>query len=112
MKRTLLTLTAVAALAGAIPAIADAAPWQSVNQREARLQARINDGIRDGSLTRREAMRMRTDLRNLERLEARYRHSRPGLTNTERRDLDRRFDALSAKVFTNKHDFQDRDRRY
>jgi hypothetical protein len=111
MKRTLLSLAAVA-LAGAIPAVADAAPWQSINQREVRLDQRINDGIRDGSLTRREATRLRNDMRRLERMESQYRRSRPGLTVAERRDLDRRFDALSARVFTNKHDFQNRGRRY
>ena len=90
MKRTILSLAAVAALASALPAVAAAAPWQSVNQREAQLQARINDGVRDGSLTRNEAVRMRSDLRGLERLEAQYRHSRPGLTNRERREWQRR----------------------
>ena len=91
MKRTLLSLAAVAALAG-VPAVASAAPWQSINQREANLNQRIEQGIRNGALTRPEAMRLRGDLRQLERLEARYRHSRPGLTNSERRDL------VSSKV--------------
>jgi Spy/CpxP family protein refolding chaperone len=108
MKRTLMSLAAVAALAGAIPAVADAAPWQSINQREANLNQRIEQGMRNGSLTRPEAMRLRADMRRLERLEGQYRHSRPGLTNSERRDLERRFDALSARVFSEKHDFQNR----
>jgi Ni/Co efflux regulator RcnB len=108
MKRTLLTLAAVAALAGAIPAVADAAPWQSINQREANLNQRIDQGIRNGSLTRPEAVRLRTDLRRLERLEAQYRRSRPGLTMSERLDLDRRFEALNARVFEQKHDRQHR----
>jgi len=107
MKRTLLSLAAVAALAG-VPAIASAAPWQSINEREANLNQRIEQGIRSGSLTRPEAMRLRSDLRQLERMEARYRHSRPGLTMSERRDLDRRFDVLSSRVFAQKHDWQNR----
>ena len=108
MKRTLLSLAAVAAVAAALPAVATAAPWQAINQREANLNQRIEQGIRNGSLTRPEAMRLRSDMRRLERLEAQYRHSRPGLTNSERRDLDRRFDVLSAKVFEQKHDWQSR----
>jgi hypothetical protein len=107
MKRTLLALAAVAALAG-IPAVASAAAWQSINEREANLNQRIEQGIRSGSLTRPEAMRLRSDLRQLERMEARYRHSRPGLTMSERRDLDRRFDVLSSRVFAQKHDWQNR----
>jgi hypothetical protein len=107
MKRTLLTLAAIATLAG-VPAVASAAPWQSINEREANLNQRIEQGIRNGSLTRPEAMRLRGDLRQLERLEARYRHSRPGLTSSERRDLDRRFDVLSSRVFADKHDWQNR----
>jgi len=110
MKHALMSLAAVAAVAAAIPVVASAAPgpWQSINQREANLNQRIEQGIRKGSLTRPEAMRLRQDMRQLERLEAQYRHSRPGLTNSERRDLDRRFDVLSAKVFEQKHDWQNR----
>ncbi|WP_286772860.1 MULTISPECIES: hypothetical protein [unclassified Sphingomonas] len=47
-------------------------------------------------------MRLRTQLRDLQGLEARYR--RGGLTIAERADLDRRFDRLSAQVRFEKHD--------
>lgn len=88
----------------AVPAQAQG--WQSVNARQARLDARIDQGIRSGSLNRREAVRLRTQFRDLARLESRYRASRPGLTVGERRDLDRRFDALSARIRVQKNDRQ------
>ena len=55
-------------------------------------------------------MSLRAQLRDIERLEQRYRRS-AGLSNWERRDLDTRLDRLSARVFRERHDRQDR-RRY
>ena len=93
----------------AIPAQAQA--WQSINARQVRLDNRIDQGIRSGALNRREATRLRTEFRELTRLEARYRNSRPGLTVAERRDLDRRFDALSSRIRAEKNDRQGRPNR-
>ncbi|MBX3480295.1 MAG: hypothetical protein KF842_07835 [Caulobacter sp.] len=78
--------------------------WANINQRQARLDARIDAGVRDKSLTAREAAQLRSDFRDLERLETRYRQG--GLSNSERADLDRRFDALSARIKTNRNDNQ------
>lgn len=86
-----------------VPVAASAAPWQSINARQARLDQRIDQGIRSGKLDRREAVRLRTDSRQLVRLEERYRRS-GGLSAGERQDLNRRFDALSARVRWDKHD--------
>lgn len=90
------------AAAVAVPTVANAQAWQSINARQARLEARINQGVRSGALTRPEAARLRSDFRALTRLEARYRVN--GLSLGERRDLDRRFDALSARIRYQKHD--------
>lgn len=108
MKKFTILLASVAAATAAVPAIAAAAPapdysfgmqgWQNINARQARLEARINHGIRIGAITRREAVQLRAEFRNISRLEGRYRASRPGLTMAERRDLDRRFDVLSARI--------------
>jgi hypothetical protein len=100
------TLIAVAAIAVAVPAAVSAAPWQSINQRQANLKQRINQGVRSGTLTRAEASRVRTQFANLQRLEYRYRHN--GLSYRERADLDRRFDVLSRRVYAQKHDRQTR----
>ncbi len=99
-------LTMIAAGIGlalsAAPNVAAAAPWTPIGQRVANLNVRIDQGVRNGSLTRPEAIRLRTQLRDLQGLEARYR--RGGLTMAERGDLDRRFDRLSAQVRFDKHD--------
>ena len=70
--------------------------WMSISDRQARLDARIERGLRNGDLTRREAWQLRRDFNNVARLEARYRSN--GLSGWERADLDRRFDALSARI--------------
>jgi hypothetical protein len=115
MKKFAILLAGLGIAAATVPATAFAAPapaygamqggaWQNINARQARIEARINQGIRSGALSRREATQLRGEFRSLERLEAQYRRSRPGLTVAERRDLDRRFDALSARVMIEKHD--------
>lgn len=80
--------------------------WQSINARQANQFARIDQGVRNGALTRAEATRLRTDFYALNQLELRYRAG--GLTLTERQDLDRRFDALSRRIYVQKNDRQDR----
>ncbi|MFS2112098.1 hypothetical protein ACCC88_20565 [Sphingomonas sp. Sphisp140] len=117
MKKFTLMLAGLGIAVSAVPMTAAmAAPhpaptfqaWQSINARQANLDRRIDQGVRSGALTRGEAARLRADLNGLARLEAQYRRSRPGLTLAERRDLDRRFDALSARVRIEKHDRNDR----
>ena len=49
---------------------ASAAPWQSINQRQARIEGRIDQGIRSGALTRREAVNLRTEFRGLVRADS------------------------------------------
>jgi hypothetical protein len=51
-------------------------------------------------------MRLRNEFQRLARLERQYR--RGGLSWSERRDLDRRFDRLSAQIRVQRHDAQDR----
>ena len=103
MNKILLSLTAVSALAAAtvVPAVASA---QSINQRQAMLERRIDQGLRSGALTRNEAYRLRSELRDTARLEHRYR--RGGLSGWERADLDRRFDRISARI---RYERRDRD---
>jgi hypothetical protein len=99
MKKIILSITAVTALAAAVPAIASAQP---INQRQEILERRIDQGQRNGSLDRREAGRLRSELREAARLEYRYR--RDGLSRWERADLDRRFDRISAAIRYERHD--------
>ena len=126
MKKTLLIpALALAAASVALPAAAqsygqsyghgpsrgggyqqDYRGWQSINQRQANLERRIDQGVRYGSITRREAVNLRAEFNQIARLEATYR--RGGLTQWERNDLDRRFDRLSAKI---RYESRDRDHR-
>jgi hypothetical protein len=84
--------------------------WQSINQRQNQLDRRIDRGVRNGSLTRREAGRLREDFYALARLEASYR--RNGLSRWERNDLDARFDRLSARIRYERRDDDRRGRDY
>ena len=110
MKKILLSIAAVSAIAAAtVPAMASAQAYgpgpgrdydrgygYGQGDRVARLDQRIDMGIRNGSLTRNEAWRLKGDLREAARLQARY--SRNGLSGWERADLDRRFDRISAQI--------------
>jgi hypothetical protein len=104
MRKLLAMAVAAAALAVAAPASAQV--WQSINQRQAQLDSRIDAGVRDGSLTRQEAIRLRGEFNDLSRLEARYRVN--GLSFGERADLDRRFNTLSSQIRYQRNDGQDR----
>jgi hypothetical protein len=107
MKKTITTLTLVgAASALALSATAASAQphrgWQSIDQRQAQLDRRIDRGVQRGDLTRAEANRLHREFRQLSRLEARYRVN--GLTGWERADLDRRFDRLAAQIRFERND--------
>ena len=119
MKTALATLAAVAALTTiAAPAAAQSygadREWRrdhdgnrggyDINARQARLDRRIDVGVRSGDLTRREAYRLRAEFQEIARLESRYR--RDGLSRWERTDLDRRFDRLEAQIRYERHDRQ------
>ena len=80
--------------------------WQSINQRQVQLDRRIDQGVRNGALSRREASRLRAEFNGIARLEQSYR--RGGLSGWERADLDRRFDRLSAQI---RMERRDRDNR-
>lgn len=105
MRKLLAMAITASALAIAAPASAQA--WQSINQRQANLDARIDAGVRSGDLTRQEAVRLRGEFNDLARLETRYRSSY-GLSASERRDLDNRFDRLSSQIRFERNDRQDR----
>jgi hypothetical protein len=105
MRKLLAMAVAATALAVAAPAAAQG--WLSINQRQANLDQRIDAGVRNGSLTRAEAARLRAEFNGLVRLEARYRASY-GLSLSERADLDRRYDALSAQIRYQRNDAETR----
>jgi hypothetical protein len=95
MRKITLALAATTALTLAAGG-ASAQTWTSINSRQAALDARIDAGVRNGDLNRTEAQRLRTEFNAIANLESRYRVN--GLSSGERVDLDRRFDALSARI--------------
>ena len=108
MKKLSLVLAATTALALSAGA-ATAQSWLSINDRQQRLETRIEAGIRSGDLTRVEARQLRADFNALARLEARYRVN--GLSAWERQDLDQRFDELSMRIRMERADLDERDFR-
>ncbi|HYC69358.1 hypothetical protein [Brevundimonas sp.] len=72
-------------------------------QRRADLDARIDAGVRDGSISRYEADRLRNDYEALVQLETRY-AADGRMTTTERRDLRDRYRALSQRVGDERRD--------
>lgn len=100
--KTLFGFAAAAGLLAALPQAASAQAWQSINARQANQFARIQQGVRSGALTPREAANLKSQFYALNRLEQRYRAG--GLNTWERNDLTRRFNDLSRRIFINKHD--------
>ncbi|HEY0027894.1 MAG TPA: hypothetical protein VGC35_08495, partial [Allosphingosinicella sp.] len=99
MKKLYIAATALGALAVAAPATAqyqnqngysnvNAGGAVGVNNRIARLEARIQAGVQSGDIDQREARTLRMQLRDITRLERQY--SRNGLTQQERADLQGR----------------------
>ena len=100
MKGLLISLGAIAVLGTALPAAAQS--WdRGYGDRSygdgGRIEARIERGIRDGSLTRREAISLRQRLNEVQRLE--WRFGRDGrISGSEARELDRRYAELQRRL--------------
>ena len=111
MKKVLLSLAAVAAVAVAVPATAQ--PYgaaygyyknqnnhrpaaASINQREATIARKIDAAYRRGQLSRAEATRLMAELRSSERIEQAYR--RNGVNWRERDALNLRITRLQQRL--------------
>ena len=120
MKKALIPVLAIAAASVAVPASAqnydrhdrhdryeqNRGGWQSISNRKYQLDRRIDVGIRNGALSRREARGLQNQLNRLVRLERNY--MRGGLTRWERNDLDRRYDRLAVQVRIERRDRDNR----
>ncbi|MCZ4108862.1 hypothetical protein O3U67_12280 [Brevundimonas diminuta] len=117
MIPVLAATTAAVAIGAALPAAAQSyrhAPvyesrhdgWRSIDQRKYNLDRRIDQGVRTRQLSVREASRLKSELNSLVRLERAY--QRDGLSRRERMELDRRYDALSAKIRYERRDHNGR----
>ena len=117
MKKTLLAMAAVGALAAAAPAMAQTGYYGTnintsagISNRIAQLEARLNAGIQAGVISRSEARELRMDLRELRRLERQYSYS--GFTPAERQDLRARLRELREDIRMADNGRYDRDNRY
>jgi hypothetical protein len=81
---------------------------QNVNERERRINARIERGIQDGRLTGWEARRLRRDLANIESKERAF-MADGHLNWRENQELNRDLDRLADNV---RAQLRDEDRRY
>ncbi len=99
MKRLFMMAFAATTLAASVvPANAQFSFGGGVNGVEARLQSRINAGIRSGALTRGEAARLQSRMQQISQLEMRLRNSGSGLSWHERRKLQDKLNGLSNDI--------------
>ena len=112
MQKAILTLAATAAALVTLSGTATAQSrngFQPIGQRLATLDQRINQGLRNGALTRSEADSLRVGVARIRLFEAQYR--RGGINAFEARDLNRRFDNLARHVRVEKRDRDTRNGR-
>ena len=106
MKKIVSFLVAAVFVVGA--SAVSMAGQRGINSREYREQQRINQGIRSGELTRREAERLEAGLARI-RIDERYaRSSGGGISPRERARLERELNRESRGIYRQKHDGQDR----
>jgi Skp family chaperone for outer membrane proteins len=74
-----------------------------VNARQHQQRDRIQQGVRSGELTRREAGGLAREQRAVRELEREY-QSDGVLTGTERRDLHQEQNQASRRIYNQKHD--------
>lgn len=80
---------------------------RGINPRQRRDQQRINQGIRSGELTRREAVRLEAGLARI-RIQERFARRDGEITRRERARLDRALNLESRAIYRQKHGRQDR----
>ncbi len=114
MKQTLLAMTAIAAVAAAAPAAGQYRDRYDLDTRFdlriEQLDNRIDAGVRAGTISGREAWRLRQQLRAIDRLEDRY--ALGGYSRAERMDLQQRIGNLRQDVRVADRGVGDRYERY
>jgi hypothetical protein len=99
-------------LLNAGPALADHGQRDAgVDERQHRLEQRIEHGARSGELTPREFYRLHHELREIHRAEYYFRAD-GRLSGHEREELHARLDGLSRDIYRQKHDGQRRHGSY
>jgi hypothetical protein len=109
MKRTLLTLGLIAAGASAANAYHPSA--NGIDRRQWGQERRIEQGLRDGSLTRREYWRLKQEQRRIRDLEN-WAWRDGYLTPDERYQLRRAQRGASRQIYRDRHDGEHRGWRH
>ena len=109
MKKVIITLC-VGAASAALATTALAQGFGDTTQREADISGRISDGVRAGDLSYAQAARLRTELRQIESLDARYQDD--GMMGWEQRDLNSRLSLLDSRLNYDLSRNSDRDYGY
>ena len=79
-------------------------PFTNINKLQTEEQMRIDAGVRNGSITAREAARLQARLNNLNSAEARLRSTGGRLSFGERQSLVSRLGNLSNDIYRQSHD--------
>lgn len=106
MKRAIsITLSAMFVVVLGVTAVAQTTP--GVDRREHRQQVRIRHGVRSGSLTRHEALRLERQQARTRAIEAKAK-SDGKVTARERARLQHRENRTSRHIYRQRHDRQTR----
>ena len=114
MKKILFRSFIVAVMIGGIipmTGLAQGARYRgygNINRREDSQRVRIQEGIRSGKLTKKEAARLINQQNRIEVYETRSRMDDGRLDRQERRRLNRMLDRSSHNIYREKHDSQHR----
>ena len=95
---------ALAAALAASPAFAQPGTAR-IDQREANQERRIEQGVKSGSLTRKEARRLENDQAHVQKMETRA-EADGKVSARERARIERAQDRESRRIYREKHDKQ------
>ncbi|MDW8467767.1 MAG: hypothetical protein RML56_00920 [Burkholderiales bacterium] len=104
MNRNLVAVAFATAVLS-LPALAQTSPAERIDQRQANQQRRIEEGIRSGELTPREAERLQKGQQRIQRMEDRARADGK-ITPKEAARIERAQDVESRRIWREKHDRQ------
>src|SRR5687768_2743985 len=107
MRKTTLLVTLVLSLGLALPAFAAPPKTPRVDHRQTRQQTRIAQGVKSGELTKKEAARLQRGEMHVRRAERRA-EADGVITAAERARLEHKQDVMSARIYKQKHDGQQR----
>ena len=107
MRKSVVGAAFALLMSAAGPGVASHGGDPGIDQRQHRLERRIEQGWRSGELTRREYRRLQHEARDIERMEHFFR-SDGWLSPRDRHELHARLDHLAREIYREKHDSEHR----